>query len=129
MPTESGGRVLILEDDPGVGRVIDKVATAGGYDARVVTQSDQFFAALKEWQPTHIVLDLLMLDMDGIRILAELGALKCTAKIIITTGMGIQVLDAAGRAAHEHALHVVGLLAKPFSSSALRALLALPPTQ
>jgi len=120
-------RLLILEDDPGVGKVIHKVATASGHDARVVSQPDAFFSALEEWKPTHIALDLVMPEMDGIQILAELGARKCTADIIITSGMGTRVLDAAGRAAHEHGLNIVGLLAKPFSSAALRALLAKPP--
>jgi EAL domain-containing protein (putative c-di-GMP-specific phosphodiesterase class I) len=119
-------RLLILEDDPAVGRVIHRVATASGHDARVVTQPEQFFRALEEWQPTHIALDLVMPDMDGIQILAELGVRKCSADIIITSGMGARVLDAAGRGAREHGLNIVGLLAKPFSPAALRALLAEP---
>ncbi len=120
-------RLLILEDDPAVGRVIHRVATASGHHARVVTQPEEFFRALDEWQPTHIALDLVMPDMDGIQILAELGERKCTADIIITSGMGARVLDAAGRGAREHGLNIVGLLAKPFSPAALRALLAEPP--
>lgn len=127
MTPEHRGHLLILEDEPGVGRVIHRVAIASGHDARVVTRPDQFFTALEEWQPTHIVLDLVMPDMDGIQILAELGVRKCTADIIITSGMGARVLEAAGRAAREHGLHVVGLLAKPFPPAALRALLAVPP--
>jgi EAL domain-containing protein (putative c-di-GMP-specific phosphodiesterase class I)/ActR/RegA family two-component response regulator len=120
-------RLLILEDDPAVGRVIHRVATASGHDARVVTQPEQFFKALEEWHPTHIALDLVMPDMDGIQILAELGVRRCTADIIITSGMGARVLDAAGRGAREHGLNIVGLLAKPFSPAALRALLLEPP--
>jgi EAL domain-containing protein (putative c-di-GMP-specific phosphodiesterase class I)/ActR/RegA family two-component response regulator len=120
-------RLLILEDDPAVGRVIQNVATAGGHEARIVSQRDQFFKAVEDWQPTHIALDLVMPDVDGIQILAELGARKCAARIIITSGMGARVLDAAARGAREHGLHIVGLLAKPFAPAALRALLAAPP--
>jgi EAL domain-containing protein (putative c-di-GMP-specific phosphodiesterase class I) len=127
MPTQSGGRVLILEDDPDVGRAIRMVATGSGHQARVVSQPAQFFSALEEWQPTHIALDLVMPEMDGIQILAELRARKCTVAIIITSGMGTRVLDAAGRGAREHGLNIVGLLAKPFAPAALRALLATPP--
>jgi EAL domain-containing protein (putative c-di-GMP-specific phosphodiesterase class I)/ActR/RegA family two-component response regulator len=127
VPRDYRVRLLILEDDPGVGKVIHRVATASGHDARVVTQPGQFFAAFEEWRPSHIALDLVMPDMDGIQILAELGARNCTSDIIITSGMGTRVLDAAGRAAHEHGLNIVGLLAKPFSPAALRALLASSP--
>ncbi len=126
MPGPYHGRLLILEDDPGVAKVIYNVAIAGGHDALVVTQSDHFFAALDDWQPTHIALDLVMPETDGIQVLAELGARRCKAAIIITSGMGARVLDAAGLAAHEHGLHIAGLLAKPFSSARLRALLSAP---
>ena len=115
MAASDRSRLLILEDDPAVGRVIQNVATAGGHEARIVSQRDQFFKAVEDWQPTHIALDLVMPDVDGIQILAELGARKCAARIIITSGMGARVLDAAARGAREHGLHIVGLLAKPFA--------------
>ncbi len=127
MAAADRSRLLILEDDPAVGRVIHNVATAGGHEARIVSQPDQFFTAVEDWQPTHIALDLVMPDVDGIQILAELGARKCAARIIITSGMGARVLDAAARGAREHGLQIVGLLAKPFAPAALRALLAAPP--
>ncbi len=127
MAAADRSRLLILEDDPAVGRVIQNVATAGGHEARIVSERDQFFKAVEDWQPTHIALDLVMPDVDGIQILAELGARKCAARIIITSGMGARVLDAAARGAREHGLHIVGLLAKPFAPAALRALLAAPP--
>jgi EAL domain-containing protein (putative c-di-GMP-specific phosphodiesterase class I)/CheY-like chemotaxis protein len=120
------GRLLILEDDPGVGKVIQHVAVANGHDARIATQPDEFFAALDDWKPTHIALDLVMPELDGIQVLAELGERECTADIIITSGMGKRVIDAAGRAAREHGLQLVGMLAKPFPAAALRALLAAP---
>lgn len=124
VPVLFRGRLLILEDDPGVGKVVHAVGTASGLDSRVVTDADQFFVTLDEWQPTHIALDLLMPGMDGTQVLAELGTRQCTADIIITSGMGTRVLDAAGRSACEHGLNVIGLLAKPFSTKALRALFA-----
>jgi EAL domain-containing protein (putative c-di-GMP-specific phosphodiesterase class I)/ActR/RegA family two-component response regulator len=125
------GRLLILEDDPGAGKVVRAAGAASGLDSRVVTEAEQFFATLDEWQPTHLALDLVMPDVDGIQVLAALGARHCMADIIITSGMGARVLEAAGRSAREHGLNVIGLLAKPFSTRALKALLAavaLPPS-
>jgi EAL domain-containing protein (putative c-di-GMP-specific phosphodiesterase class I)/DNA-binding NarL/FixJ family response regulator len=117
------GRLLIFEDDPRVGNMIRMIAAASGFDAHVVTHAERFFAEVDSWQPTHIALDLVMPDMDGVQVLGELGKRGCTAEIIITSGMGSRVLDAAGRSASEHGLRVVGVLAKPFSAAALRALL------
>lgn len=118
-----GGRLLIFEDDPSVGSMIRMIAVANGFDARVVGHSERFFAELDSWQPTHIALDLVMPDMDGVQVLEALGRRKCSADIIITSGMGNRVLDAAKRSASEHGLRVIGVLAKPFAAVALRALL------
>jgi EAL domain-containing protein (putative c-di-GMP-specific phosphodiesterase class I)/ActR/RegA family two-component response regulator len=126
MAVANRSRLLILEDDPAVGRVIRDVATAEGHEALILSKPDQFFTTLEVWQPTHIVLDLVMPERDGIEILAELGARRCALRIIITSGMGSGVLDAAAHDAREHGLNIIGLLAKPFSPSALRALLAPP---
>jgi EAL domain-containing protein (putative c-di-GMP-specific phosphodiesterase class I) len=115
--------MLILEDDVHVGKVIKLIAEAAGLEARLLSSSDQFFSVLEEWQPTHIALDLVMPGMDGIEVLAELANRKCTAKIIITSGMGSRVLDAAGRAGYERGLDILGVLPKPFSAAAMRALL------
>ncbi len=122
------GRLLILEDDPGVAKAIYQIAVTVGHEARIVTQPDPFFAALDEWSPTHIALDLVMPEMDGIQVLAELGKRKSRAAVIITSGMGRNVMEAAGRAAGDHGLNLGGLLPKPFAAAALRSFLTAPAT-
>jgi EAL domain-containing protein (putative c-di-GMP-specific phosphodiesterase class I) len=49
--------------------------------------------------------------------------MDCKATNIITRGLGIRVLEAAGRAATENGLRVSGVLPKPFTPRTLRALL------
>ncbi len=122
------GRMLILEDDMHVGKIMKLIAEANGLEARLLTDPERFFSALDEWKPTHIALDLVMPDMDGVQVLAELAKRDCGAKIIITSGMGVRVLDAAGRAGNERGLNIVGVLAKPFSATALRELLFTAPS-
>jgi CheY-like chemotaxis protein len=120
------GRLLILEDDPIVGKIIQMIATKSGLDARLVAHAHEFFNAIEEWQPTHIALDLVMPEMDGAQVLIELSKRNSSAKIIITSGMGPLELDMARRSANEHGLNVIGVLAKPFSVAALRAHLQEP---
>jgi EAL domain-containing protein (putative c-di-GMP-specific phosphodiesterase class I)/ActR/RegA family two-component response regulator len=115
--------MLILEDDVHVGKVIRLIAESSGFEARLLTAPDPFFDAVVDWNPTHLAIDLVMPDMDGMQVLAELATRRCTAKIIITSGMSARVLDAAGRAALERGLNIIGVLAKPFSAAALRELL------
>ena len=123
----TGGRLLILDDDPAVGSTIRSMAVMSGFDARAETDFEAFFRVLDEWSPTHIALDLVMPDMDGVQVLLELAKRECAAQIIITSGMGGRVLEAAGRSAHEHGLNIVGVLTKPFVAGALRGMLLEPP--
>lgn len=120
------GRVLILDDDTAVGETIGFVAEAAGMDARAVSSPADFFREVDEWQPTHIVLDLIMPEMDGVEIMRHLAARRVDAGIIILSGVGSRVLDAARRAASEKGLHILGVLSKPISPSALQAYLAVP---
>jgi EAL domain-containing protein (putative c-di-GMP-specific phosphodiesterase class I) len=119
----SRARLLILDDDASIGRMIQLIAEGASVEARFLTGTTEFFRVVEEWCPTHIALDLVMPEMDGVEVLVQLAAQRCTAKIIITSGVGTRVLDAAGRSANEHGLTIAGVLSKPFSPSMLRRLL------
>jgi EAL domain-containing protein (putative c-di-GMP-specific phosphodiesterase class I)/FixJ family two-component response regulator len=119
----SSGRLLILDDDPAVGAFIGSTAAMSGFDARAEADPSAFFRLLDDWLPTHIALDLVMPEMDGVEVLVELAHRKCKAQIIITSGIGGRVLEAAARSAHEHGLHIAGVLTKPFLVSALTNIL------
>lgn len=116
-------RLLILDDDAMIGQMISYIATSMGMAARTTTTAETFFEELENWQPDRIALDLVMPDMDGVQVLAELAQRHCQAHIIITSGVGPRVLDAAQRSAREHGLSILGVLAKPFSPVTLRKLL------
>ncbi len=116
-------RLLILDDDPMTGKTIQQIAEFAGLEVCFTPDPNRFFALLHDWHPTHIALDLVMPTMDGMQVMARLAKLSCRAKIIITSGVGSRVLDAAGRSATEHGLDIAGVLAKPFSPPQLRAML------
>ncbi|GAA4406320.1 hypothetical protein GCM10023089_14770 [Quisquiliibacterium transsilvanicum] len=120
----SGRRLLILDDDPSIGQTMGLIAETVRFDTRFTTDPERFFALVDEWTPTHIALDLVMPSMDGVEVMVQLARRGCRARIIVTSGVGSRVLDAAGRSAEEHGLDIAGVLAKPFSPAALRALLA-----
>ncbi|MBC53233.1 MAG: diguanylate cyclase [Gammaproteobacteria bacterium] len=116
-------RLLILDDDPLTGQTIANIAIMAGVEARYVDEPAAFFQQVKDWQPDFIALDLVMPRMDGVQVMVELARLGCHAEIIISSGVGGRVLDAAARSAAEHGLNIAGVLAKPFSPARLRALL------
>lgn len=115
-------RILILDDDAAVGQTIQWIAESLGFEAEFVTHPDVFFRILDERCPEIITIDLVMPEFDGVEILRLLGERECRAKIIISSGMGSRVLDAAERSASQHGLDIVGVLPKPISKDALRVL-------
>lgn len=125
-PEHDGLRLLVLDDDPMTGETICRIARFSGAQARYTTSAEDFFRELDVWPPDMIALDLVMPDMDGVEVMAELGRRSCHAGLIITSGVGPRILEAASLSAREHGLYIAGVLAKPFSSASLRQLLTNP---
>lgn len=122
-PIAQKQRLLILDDDPLVGCTIQFIAEDVGLEARFTSTPEDFFEILESWKPTHIALDLIMPAMDGVEVMKHLAGVACGARLIITSGVGSRVLDAAGRSAVERGLDILGILSKPFSAGDLRRLL------
>ncbi len=114
--------LLILDDDPVVATIIRMMAERLNFDVAIADNAAAFFEALDLRKPSHIAVDLVMPVVDGVEILLELARRECKASIIITSGAGSRVLDAARRASSEKGLTVLGTLAKPFTFSRFKAL-------
>jgi EAL domain-containing protein (putative c-di-GMP-specific phosphodiesterase class I) len=119
----SSRRILILDDDSAVGQTIQWIAESLGFDAEFVTHPREFFERLGQMCPDVITIDLVMPELDGLEIMRLLADRKCRAKIVISSGMGTRVLDAAQRSASEHGLSIAGVISKPISSEALRSVI------
>lgn len=120
MPT---GRLLILDDDPAVARVLVFAAESLGFEASLAEQPQAFFEQLAAWQPTHVAIDLMMPEMSGADVLRALAARASRVRIIISSGAASQDLDDALRDARTLGLDTAGVLKKPFSLLALKVLL------
>src|SRR3546814_4268486 len=75
--TTHQGRLLILDDDPAIGRTIGLVAEGIGFEARAVSRPAPFLRELDIWAPTHIALDLIMHEMDGVEGVRLLAGRQC----------------------------------------------------
>lgn len=118
-----GRSILILDDDAAVGQTIQWIAEGLGFEAEFVTRPAVFFQRLDQMCPDIITIDLVMPELDGVEIMRLLAERKCKAKIVISSGMGTRVLDAAQRSATEHGLSIAGVISKPISKEALCALI------
>ena len=119
----ASGRLLVLDDDPTVGKLLVMVAQTVGFEARLCEHAPVFFQTVNEWRPTHVAIDLSMPDMDGLQVLDRLAADECRSSVIISSGAGRAEIDAALLHARSLNLVTVGVLPKPFSVSSLRKLL------
>lgn len=124
----SACRLLILDDDPSIGLTLQLIAEASGASARLAASPDDFFAALTDWAPTHLCIDLNMPQMSGAEVLQALAGRGCAAQVIISSGVGLQALTLASQVAAGQGLTLCGVLPKPFRPAQLRELLKLPPT-
>lgn len=116
-------KVLILDDDHSVAATMATIAKRSDFEVCTTAKADEFFERLENWQPTHVVVDLVMPDRDGMQVLSTLGKIGCQAAVIISSGIGSRILEAAARAASEYGLLVTGSLAKPFKPAVFRNLL------
>ncbi|NML59564.1 EAL domain-containing response regulator [Massilia sp. RP-1-19] len=119
----TGCRLLILDDDESIARTVALIAGSGGAQSRVCTDAHEFLDLARSWNPSHLFVDLQMPQMDGLQVLSELASRGCPARIIISSGVGARVLEAAVLSAKELGLDVCGMLPKPFRLNELRALL------
>jgi EAL domain-containing protein (putative c-di-GMP-specific phosphodiesterase class I)/CheY-like chemotaxis protein len=115
----SGHRLLIIDDEPAIGALIARIATSAGYQTLVVDRADEFMQHVNSWLPTHIVMDLQMPVVDGLELLSQLAADRCAASIMLISGVGDSVVNAARRVGTARGLNVIAALTKPFSSDAL----------
>jgi EAL domain-containing protein (putative c-di-GMP-specific phosphodiesterase class I)/FixJ family two-component response regulator len=120
-------RVLVFDDDPYVNASICAMATAYGSGVRSASSISDFLALTTSWNPTHVLVDLIMPGFDGMETLKALATNRNAAKVIVMSGLDKRVLDAAQRFADEMGLEVAGVLSKPFSPASLRKLLTSDP--
>ena len=120
-PESTTQRVLIIDDDPDVGRLLEIQIKGTGRETRLTDDPEEFLRLHREWNPDFVVIDLVMPKMDGLDVLTHLAQDRCTAKVVISSGMGGRVMDAARRFADANGLVIAGVLGKPHTQAELRA--------
>lgn len=114
-------RLLVIDDEPAIGRLIARVGQGCGYVVTATVTPDDFMAALIENEPHVIILDLSLPGMDGVELLRFLAATKCRAKILIISGFDGRVLETTGKLGTAMGLRIAATLNKPVRAAELRA--------
>jgi len=109
-------RVLVVDDDPALLRVVDVALTARGYTVSTATNGSDALEAVGRSEPDVVILDLGLPDMDGIDVADHLRRRRAAASIVVLSADGAD--DRKVRALEEGA---DDYLTKPFSMSELLA--------
>jgi DNA-binding response OmpR family regulator len=120
-------KVLIVEDEPAVGRTIAHGVEACGCDAELAISAAAFRAAFERDSPDMVLLDLSLPGGDGIELLRYLAAQEARPVILIVSGFDGRVVEAAVRLGVELGLRMGGALTKPLTIGQLRNALAAAP--
>ncbi len=85
-------KILIVEDDPHILLGLEEVLKSEGYETASCNRGDEAVAAVAKFQPTLIVLDVMLPGASGYDICKQLRAKKISTPILMLTAKG-QELD------------------------------------
>ena len=78
--------VLIVEDDKGVRTLIETILSSEGFEVRSARDGLEGLLKLRMLKPAALVLDIMMPDVGGLRVLDELAEEHENLPIIVVTG-------------------------------------------
>lgn len=86
--TRRRARVLLVDDDPGLLRLLTIRLRAEGYQVAACENAAQALSSLPRFRPDIVLSDLRMAEMDGLALLKELQRRYPTLPVIIMTAHG-----------------------------------------
>ena len=113
--SETNMRLLVVDDEPIVGKRLKQVFGKIGFEIETYTDSALALAAIAEKPFDIVVTDLKMEGIDGIEVLKRVRAMNPKTRVIIITGYASP--DTAELAQQEG---VFAFLAKPFRLDELK---------
>lgn len=111
--TGAKNRLLIVDDEPAICTIIQRVAEPLGFDVRSLNHSGEFLQALQEFRPSLLILDLKMPGSDGVQLLQQVKDVHSETQVIVISGMDQRVLNTAEKLGRSRGLTMLGVLQKP----------------
>jgi two-component system response regulator GlrR len=86
--TNIKGKILLVDDDPGLLRLLSIRLRAEGFEVEAVESAELALAVLHRFRPDLVITDLRMDKMDGIGLLKELQSRAPGLRVLIITAHG-----------------------------------------
>jgi diguanylate cyclase (GGDEF)-like protein len=87
----TGERVLVVDDDPFIARLLEIELRAAGYDVRLAADGREALETIGEWLPDLVLADVMMPNMDGFELTRRLrqDSRTATVSVIMLTARGL----------------------------------------
>jgi len=114
----SGEKLLVVDDDPFIARLLEIELAAAGYQVRVANDGQQAIEAVAEDPPDLVITDVMMPHVDGFELTRSLrqDARTATISVIILTARGLSADKLEG-----FAIGADDYIVKPFDTPELLA--------
>ncbi|HEY4952138.1 MAG TPA: response regulator transcription factor [Verrucomicrobiae bacterium] len=89
-------KILIVEDDPHILLGLEEILKSEGYETASCNRGDEAVAAVIKFQPTLIMLDVMLPGASGYDICKQLRAKKISAPILMLTAKGQEIDKVVG---------------------------------
>ncbi len=77
-------RILILDDEPQITRVLRAALSAQGYDVRTANDPEEGLQLYREWSPDLVITDLVMPGMSGVEFTRAIRAKASTPVLVLS---------------------------------------------
>lgn len=113
--TEQHQRILVVDDEPQITRVLRTTLAAQGYDIRIANDGEMALELMKNWTPQVVITDLAMPNLDGVGLSKRLRQISQVPIIVLSVrGQDHAKVEALDAGADDY-------VTKPFSMNELLA--------
>ena len=77
-------RILVVDDEPQITRVLGTSLSSQGYDIRAANDGETALEIMKDWTPDLVITDLSMPNMDGLELCRRLRAVTQIPIIVLS---------------------------------------------
>jgi len=78
------GRILVIDDESQITRVLRAALAAQGYDVRTANDSDEGLRIFRDWPPDLVITDLMMPGKSGVEVCRIIRARSVTPVLVLS---------------------------------------------
>ena len=78
------GRILVIDDEPQITRVLRAALSAQGYDVRNANDTEEGLQVFRDWPPDLVITDLMMPGLTGVEVTRAIRTRAATPILVLS---------------------------------------------